>query len=123
MKKSTVLLILTWMLSTSIYGEERYPVSLISLIVKPEEYLGKNITVMGYLRDSQLYLNESSAEFSDIPSSIDVIDDTKGGDIITSCNNRYVAVFGKFNKHQETYEIKDIVRVRDAKTVKRCWEK
>jgi len=127
-KNISVLLVIVFssLMITTKAAEGHYPVSIIELIVIPEKYLGKTIRVKGYFEfgtSSMIYLNQTSAEIGDTPSAVSVIDETKDGSLIKSCNKKYVVVSGRFIKFRNRFEISDVTKVLDLEKMEACWEK
>ena len=80
------------------------PVSLVSIISNPEDYLGAEVTVVGYhstgLEPPVLYLSEAHARVSDWPSGVLLYETVDGRRFssLTGCHDQYVKVIGRFTK-------------------------
>jgi len=101
-------------------------VSLINLLATPEDYVGREVLVKGFLESglySGLYTNHLSAEIMDWPSSIFVHDSTLEGDLTSSCKKKYVAIKGRFVEIQKRYELVEVVEVWDIKKKEPCWDR
>ena len=113
-------------------GEPRYErsVSIIDLIVRPQEVEGLRVRVAGYLTRTlnlHLYLSEEYAKLEDINSAIGV--DSEGLDqlVKNGCLDRYVWVLGDFRRLESgEFAIRPLTEVWFASPVggkKVCWER
>jgi len=121
-----VILIYLLLLPNLVHADV-YPVSLVELLAVPEKYDGKEIAVIGYLKDTtslDLYLSRDHAKILDLESSIQVIDTTPDGLLFqSSCAPNYVRVKGTFIKRADSmYVIAYIKSVSIIESLKTCWE-
>ena len=102
-------------------GESTRWISLMKLIVQPEDYVGSTVVVRGFLGSiggtvrgsSDLFVTREYAEMDDELSAVWVVDED--GDIRRQCGGqRYVQVEGRFERRPEiftSYMITDVARV------------
>jgi hypothetical protein len=98
---TVVLLVLVWACRPDAGWQA---VSMVDLIADAENYRGRDLFVSGYSRVSRgklfLFLSEQNARMDDIPSAV-LLGQTLGGermDSIPECQDRFVTVFGRFEK-------------------------
>lgn len=102
-------------------------ISLVRLIVEPENFEEREIYSFGYLSDTgapYIYLTKDHAVASDFQSSLRLADiPNEGGLGATSCINKYVFVRGKVLKSpkEHYYGIGEIREVIDAASGQPCW--
>lgn len=103
-----------------------YPVSLIHLIVVPEQFQDKKVVVHGYFQIgifTKLYLGKEQADIFDTDSAITIQDNTAEGTMSELCDGKYVEVTGLFALYEKSYELQNIERILDVKALKPCWER
>lgn len=78
--------------------------SLVQLIIEPQEYVGHDVSVSGYARMSRgrlfLFLTEEHARADDIVSAV-LLEKTQDGvrmEDVTACHDSFVTVFGHFDE-------------------------
>lgn len=104
--QKTKILIVCLFFSQCIYSAqynntELVPVSLIKLILEPDQFSAKKIHVAGYYSDfsSAIYLSKELSILSLGADSVKLIDNTEDGDLINSkCINNYISVIGTFQQ-------------------------
>jgi TPR repeat protein len=132
-KKNIVLFLAFWALSFTTYGAEKAQefeepilnVSLIKLIMNPENYLGHYVQVFGYANsfESALYLTKDHAEMRDHMSSIDIRDNTDAGYLSIPCFNgwKYIQAKVEVRSGGEFFRLGPVVLIREPDG-KVCWE-
>ena len=85
---------------------------LISILVEPEKYDGKRVSIVGYLSGDQepyLFLTDDHSYFSDYTSAIPIY---LGDADFARCINRYARVTGRLKLESAiTVAIVDVIRV------------
>ena len=121
-KKLITMVLVFLPFSLTAYGK----ISFINLMIEPEIYENKNVSVMGYALDrplDTLYLTKDHGKARDIPSSIPVYDMTKNGSMGIACRGSYVKVYGRVIKVEGGYGIGDITEIYVADGFQKCWTK
>ena len=126
--KKIICICLLVLLLPNIVSASVYPVSLVQLLVTPEKYDGKDITVIGYLKHTitlQLYLTRDHANMLDKRSSITILDNTSDGSLLqSSCAPSYVQIRGTFKRIKYSmYVIYDVKEVLQMDNLKICYNR
>jgi len=112
------------MISEEIAAQPTYSVSLVQLIASPHRWMGKKVSVHGYLSSpsSTLYLSREHAEASDFESAVQVLppSDEQGRAAVRACEGRWVVVDGFVDDHGGLPEITRLERL-SASDGPDCW--
>lgn len=108
--------------------EGAVPVSLVQLLIAPENFSGKQVQVVGFLQKKptlQLFLTEDHATSLDIQSSVAVSDDSPDGSLTQSdCLDHYVRVTGRFDRLMGVaWAIVGAKEVLRMDTIQPCWKR
>lgn len=100
-------------------------VSLVRLLVDPEEFIGQRVAAIGYLAfggSLRLFLTKDHSEVFDITSSIRVADDTEDASLSqSSCLDHYVYLEGTLFVVEGALAVVDIERVLQSDDIVTCW--
>lgn len=122
MKITTRLLAITLLVYSAVSAANGYlSIPIFSLLVQPEQYLGKTVVVHGYMKGANLYYHEDAARLGDTPSSIGLVNPSLEGEMYSNCNKRYVVVFGVIVKEEGRYYLGGIDKVTESESLKVCW--
>ncbi|MBN7799197.1 hypothetical protein [Parahaliea mediterranea] len=99
-----------------IEGSPRIPVSLVSVLSESSNFIGHDVTVVGYLDGPFLFLSKDHASFLDYASSVLVQDNTNnGGTYKSSCGKGYVKVYARLRQRNaiqnELIEVQRIINL------------
>lgn len=79
--------------------------SVVELLTQPDEFVNKEVMVIGYLGDTiqvSLFLTEDHAKIVDLESSIAVFDQTDNAALYSStCLNNYVRLIAELERDKE----------------------
>ncbi len=123
MKKHIIALIV-FILPIFSFGEGETWVSVIKLIVDPQEYVGKRVYVSGYFDMgifSALYPIKEYALHGDNRTYIRLVDASGDGSMTLQCSGKYVSFSGLVINKRHQYMISDIDEVFDVDNNKVCW--
>jgi hypothetical protein len=102
-------------------------ISLVQLIADPQQYVGRQVHVIGYLGRAPnlfLFLTRDHYQASDVMSAISVVDMTENASLIQSaCLQHYVAVIGTVIKRDDPvfYELAHVQQVGLQEDPAICW--
>lgn len=108
-------------------SSERIAIPLVRLLVLPDDLIGENVRVSGFLDKKvglRLYLTQEHARMSDFASSVAVADDTEDGSLTLSpCTDNHVDVIGVVGMRAKLDpQIVDVQRVlTNTKDPGVCW--
>jgi hypothetical protein len=103
------------------------PVSLVQLLVAPDEFIGQSVVVTGYLTYGasglNLFLTKDHSEVFDLASSVRVLDDSEDASLSQStCLDHYVELEGTALELEDVaLALGDIQRARQLDDIVICW--
>lgn len=119
-----IIILIICILPIFSFGEGTIWVSVIKLIVDPQEYVGKRVYVSGYFDMgifSTLYPIKEYALHGDNRSYIRLVDASNDGSMTLQCSGKYVSFSGVVIIKHHQYMISDINEVFDVDNNKVCW--
>ena len=111
--------------TTKLMGYEGFAVvSIMQLIVDPQRWTGRKVSVMGYLSGDttpRLFASEWSAEVFDYASAFNI--DNPAGEVSLGevCGQRYVELLGSFEIFEGSYMLSDVVEILDPGKLEYCY--
>lgn len=122
--RALIWALLTFAISGQAYAESttesKYMASIYEVIVLPEKYLGKIISVKGYLSGTppHLFSSKEGSRINDVSSGI-ALEELALGEF-NECMIGYVSVVGRLEKSREFYQLTDIEQVYSLDRMKHC---